>query len=94
MKWIGKGVLRHKKKFFGYGDTLPDDLGEDLLKRLIAEGKAGDIIEPPQATNRVIELEAEMLEQAKRHAAELDAAMGELKAAKAEITRLKKGAKK
>ena len=93
MKWIGNGVLRHKKKIYGYGDELPDDLDEKTIKRFMDSGLVGDILEPPQAVNRVAELETELLEQAKQHAEEIDSLNAETKRLKAEVKKCKKAMK-
>ena len=100
MYWIGKGVLSHDKKDYGFGDELPVGISEKTLKSLKSKGKISEkkppgAIKVPTATEKKLKSVSAELSRAQGTITELTA---ELSLAQGTITELttptKKGGKK
>ena len=72
MKFLGRGVVTHGGKMYGYGDELPKDLHKATMARLKKLGQVGEIPVPVKGPNasdaRIAELEERADASAKANA--------------------------
>lgn len=78
MYWIGKSVLNHKGKDYGFGDELPETLPAESIKAFKAKGRIADKV-PTIKEAAAVKGDKELKARVKELTGKLDAAEGTVK---------------